>query len=212
MKYWLFSLIVAALSYAFGCLSTMIISSNLIFHKNLRRLGSGSVWLSNFRRVHGIKGFALLALTELVKDLVPLLIGGLLFKGHAETGHALAAVCLVLGRCFPLIYGFRGSYASAALVIAAFAINFSLGAAVLVVFVAVTLITRYFSVGTVAGAVVLAAVGVLVIEESVALTLCVFIAVILVVRAVPSFMRIAAKKEEKLSFKEDISYKFDKNF
>lgn len=214
MKYFFLGLITAAVAYSFGCLDTMIVSSNLVFRKNLRRLGKGSVWLSNFRRVYGVKGFALLTLVELLKDLVPLFIGGLLFKsgGNAAVGRALAMFCLVLGRSYPAIYGFRGSYASAALVLGAFMISFSLGAAVLVVFLAVTLLTRYFSVGTLAAAVILAAVGVLVVDDGTVLKLCVFTAVLVLVRAIPSFVRIAAKSEEKLSFKEDISYKFDKNF
>ena len=57
MKYWLFSILTAVIAYGAGCLSTMVIASNLVFRTNLRRLGKGSLWLSNFRRVYGAKGF-----------------------------------------------------------------------------------------------------------------------------------------------------------
>ena len=116
MKYWIFSILTAVIAYIFGCLNTQVIASNFIFRTNLRRLGRGSAWLSNFRRVYGVKGLLKLALVEFVKDAVPVIIGGRLFasSGNAEVGRALAAFCLVLGRMYPSIYGFRGSYATAA--------------------------------------------------------------------------------------------------
>ena len=211
MKYWIFSILTAAIAYFFGSLSTLVLASNFIFRKNLRRLGRGSTWLSNFRRVYGVKGLLKLALIELVKDAIPVIIGGRLFSmsGNAEVGRALAAFCLVLGRAYPSAYGFRGSYATAALVIGSMFISFSVGAAVLFVCVLVTWATRYLSLGTLAGGIVLAVAGVLVIENSLAVRLCFFIAVLILIRTIPSLARIAAKKEERLSLEKDISYKFD---
>ena len=82
-------------------------------------------------------------------------------------------------------------------------------AAVLFVCVLVTWATRYLSLGTLAGGIVLAVAGVLVIENSLAVRLCFFIAVLILIRTIPSLARIAAKKEERLSLEKDISYKFD---
>ena len=164
MKYWIFSTLTAIIAYLFGSLNTQVIASNFVFRTNLRRLGKGSAWLSNFRRVYGVGGLIKLALIELVKDAVPVIIGGRLFasSGNAEVGRALAAFCLVLGRMYPSIYGFRGSYATAAVAIGALFMNFSVGAAVLLVSVLITWATRYLALGTLAGGIVLAVAGVLV--------------------------------------------------
>ena len=214
MKYWLFSILTAALSYCIGSLSTLVIASNLVFRSNLRKLGRNNVWLSNFRRIYGIKGFLKLALVEIVKDFIPLIIAGWLFSGgdNAVVGRSLAAFCMILGRMYPFIYSFRGGYASAAIVISALAIDLSMGIAVLAVIAAVTLLTRYVSIGALAGAVTLAAAAILVLENGVAVRLCVITAVLVLVRTMPSIARICAKKENRLSFKEDISYKFDEKF
>ena len=211
MKYWIFSLLTAVIAYFFGSLSTLVLASNFVFRSNLRRLGKGNVWLSNFRRVYGVMGLVKLALVELVKDAIPIIIGGRLFalSGNAEVGRALAAFCLVLGRAYPSPYGFRGSYATAALVIGSMFVSFSVGAAVLLVCVAVTIATRYLALGTLAGGIVLAVAGVLVMENDLALRLCIFIAVLVLIRTVPAIARIASKKEERLSLEKDISYKFD---
>ena len=211
MKYWIFSILTAAIAYFFGSLSTSVLASNFVFCSNLRRLGKGSAWISNFRRVYGVKGFLKLALVELVKDAIPMIVGGRLFamSGNAEVGHALAAFCLVLGRAYPSPYGFRGSYATAALVIGSMFISFSVGAAVLLICALVTWATRYPALGTLAGGIVLAVAGVLVIENDLAVRLCFFIAVLVLIRTVPAIARITAKKEERLSLEKDISYKFD---
>lgn len=211
MKYWLFSILTAVIAYFAGSLSTRVIASRYVFRTNLRRLGRGSLWLSNFARVYGPVGFVKLALVELVKDALPVLIGGVLFSsgGNAEVGRALAAFCLVLGRTFPSMYGFRGSYASAAIGFAAMFVNFSVGAMVLVISVLVTWATRYIALGTLAGAVVLAVAGVLVLDNPLSVRLFFFIAAVVLVRTIPVISRIAAGREERLNFKKDISYKFD---
>ena len=211
MKYWIFSTLTAIIAYLFGSLNTQVIASNFVFRTNLRRLGKGSAWLSNFRRVYGVGGLIKLALIELVKDAVPVIIGGRLFasSGNAEVGRALAAFCLVLGRMYPSIYGFRGSYATAAVAIGALLMNFSVGAAVLFVSVLITWATRYLALGTLAGGIVLAVAGVLVIDNTLAVRLCFFIGVLVLIRMAPALSRIAARKEDRLSLEKDISYKFD---
>ena len=214
MKYWIFSIVTAVVAYLFGSLSTMLLASRLVFRTNLRRLGRGSNWISNFRRIHGVKGFLKLAVVELVKDAVPVILGGMLFRsdGNADVGRTLAVFCLVLGRMYPSMYGFRGGYATAAIGVGMLFVNFSVGAAVLVISALVAWATRYLSLGTLAGAVALAVAGVLVLDSPVAVRLCFFIAALTLVRMIPAIRRIASGKEPRLILTEDISYKFDEKF
>ena len=79
----------------------------------------------------------------------------------------------------------------------------------LLICVLITWATRYLALGTLAGGIVLAVAGVLVIENTLAVRLCFFIAVLVLIRMAPALSRIAAKKEDRLSFEKDISYKFD---
>ena len=213
MKYWLASIFTAFFAYFIGSLSTMILASNFVFKANLRRLGKGSRWISNFTRVHGWKGYVKLALVELVRDLVPILIGGLMFRkdGNAAVGQALAAFCMILGRCWPMIYDLKGGYATAMLVIASFFISISTGLIVLAVVILITFLTRYLSVGTLAGAIMMAILAIL-SSGGIALRLYIFLAVLILIRCIPSFSRIATGAEEKLSFQEDLAYKFDEKF
>lgn len=212
--YWLLLLPTALVAYVFGSMDTMVLASNFVFRQNLRRLGQGNRWLSNFRRLYGIPGFIKLALVEVIKDLLPILIGGWLLgiKGHADVGRAFACFCLVLGRLYPVFYNFKGSHAGIALVVGAFTLNSSVGGAALVVLALVTWFGRYLSLGAVAAAAVAMMVSVLVVDGDLVLRLLVFSAGLILFRHIPSLIRIVQGREFRFSLEEDITYKLDERF
>ena len=135
--YWILLLIIAFVAYNFGSISTLSIASVFVFHRDLHRIGKKRMFISNFRRLFGWKGFLKLLLVELIRDFVPILLGGLLMtiKGHADIGMAFAGFCLVLGRLFPVFNRFRGSYATICLCAAMICADFSLGAAAVIVLI-----------------------------------------------------------------------------
>ena len=212
--YWLLLLPTALVAYVFGSMDSLVLASNFVFRQNLRRLGEGNRWLSNFRRIYGIPGFIKLLLVEIIKDLLPILIGGWLLgiKGHADVGRAFACFCLVLGRLYPVFYDFRGGHAGIALVIGAFTLNSSVGGAALVILALVTWFSRYLSLGTVAAAAVAMMVSVLVVDEDLILRLLVFAAGLILFKHVPALIRIVQGREFRFSLEEDITYKLDERF
>ena len=212
--YWLLLLPTALVAYVFGSMDTMVLASNFVFRQNLRRLGQGNRWLSNFRRLYGIPGFIKLALVEVIKDLLPILIGGWLLgvKGHADVGRAFACFCLVLGRLYPVFYNFKGSHAGIALVVGAFTLNSSVGGAALVVLALVTWFGRYLSLGAVAAAAVAMMVSVLVVDGDLVLRLLAFSAGLILFKHIPALIRIVQGREFRFSLEEDITYKLDERF
>ena len=105
--YWFLLLITAALSYGIGSLSTMLLASKYVFRTRLRSLGTGNVWFSNFRRIYGIGGFIKLLIVELVKDVIPILIGGLL----------LGFIEIMTVAFMPSLSGYRDAFAFVVLVL-----------------------------------------------------------------------------------------------
>ena len=212
--YWLLLLPTALVAYVFGSIDSLVLASNFVFRQNLRRLGQGNRWLSNFRRLYGIPGFIKLALVEVVKDLLPILIGGWLLgiKGHADVGRAFACFCLVLGRLYPVFYDFKGSHAGIALVVGAFTLSSSVGGAALVVLALVTWFGRYLSLGAVAAAAVTMMVSVLVVDGDLVLRLLVFSAGLILFKHIPALIRIVQGREFRFSLEEDITYKLDERF
>ena len=76
--YWILLLLTAFVAYNAGSISTLTIASVYVFHRDLHRIGKKRMFISNFRRLFGYKGFAKLLAVELVRDFIPLLIGAVL--------------------------------------------------------------------------------------------------------------------------------------
>ena len=209
--YWLLLGLTAIIAYLFGSMDTMVLASNFVFHRNLLRLGDHSSWLSNFRRLFGIAGFFKLLAVEVIKDAIPILIGSLLLgiRAHADVGAAFAGFVLVLGRLFPVFYSFRGSHATVAMIAAGFAAGTSVGAAAMIAAAGVIAVTRYLSLGTVAGAIVLVMVTVLAVDDALILRLALFTAALVLVKHIPAMIRFVRGAEPRLSLEEDITYKLD---
>ena len=212
--YWFLLLAIAMLSYGIGSISTLVLASRYVFKASLRKLGRGNVWFSNFRRIYKCRGFLLLLLTELVKDSIPILLGGLIlgFKGHADVGRMFAAFCMVLGRLYPLFYNFKGCHATVAVALMGLFAAPSVGIVAAIVGLGATLVTRYLSLGALAAAFSMAAVSVLLVDDTLIRNI-IFITVGLVfLRHIPSLLRLLRKTEPRLSFEKDISYKLDEKF
>ena len=209
--YWLLLLLTALVAYLFGSMDTMVLASNFVFHRNLLRLGSHNSWLSNFKRLYGIGGFFKLLAVELIKDLIPIAVGSLLLgvKGHAEVGRAFAGFVLVLGRLWPALYRFKGSHATIAMLVTGFCAGTSVGAAGMLAAAAVVAVTRYLSLGTLAGAVVCVMVAVLAVDDALILRLTLMTAGLVFLKHIPAILRLFRRTEPRLSLEEDITYKLD---
>ena len=212
--YWVLLLVTAVIAYLIGSLSTLVLASNFIFHKNLRRLGRGNLFISNFRRIYGLKGALLLLLVEVVKDVIPLIIGGVLLgiKDHADIGRAFAGFCLVLGRCWPVYYRFRGSGAVFCLAISGIFQSAPLGIATLVFFALGIWLTKRLSLATFIAGLGFAAFAVITVDGGIGLVLVELTALLVLIKQIPALVRIKQGREEKLNFKEDLSYKFEDKF
>ena len=212
--YWILLLIIAFIAYNFGSISTLSIASVFVFHKDLHHIGKKRMFISNFRRLFGYKGFIKLLLVELVRDFIPILLGGLLMsiKEHADIGFAFAGFCLVLGRLFPVYNNFRGSHASVCLAATMLCADLSLGIATFLAVGLVTWFSRYLSLGAIAGALVSILVSILVIDDSLLRMLLILTAAIVLLKNIPALRRIPQKTEMRMSLEEDISYKFDQKF
>lgn len=209
--YILLLLITAAIAYFLGSMSTIVIASNFLFRTNLYRLGRGNALISNFRRVYGWPGVVKILIAEAVRDVIPILIGGVLlgFKGHADVGRVFAGFCLVLGRLYSVFYDMKGSSATLCYVAMGLFIEPSVGIAAGLIAATVTWFTRHITVGAIAGAGVLAITTALLVDDSVIVKLAVYTALLVLFKHIPSLLRIMNGKEERLSFKEDLTYKLD---
>ena len=215
MVYWLLLLPTALISYLLGSMSTLVLASNFVFRYNLRRLGKGNDWLTNFRRVYGLKGALALLLIEAIKDILPIIIGGVLLglKGHAEVGRAFAGFCVVMGRLWPVYYRLKGSHAIMPLIVTALFADKSLGIVLVIVVIAVLAVTKYISLSAIASALVGMAASFLILEDRLCIWLLLFTGLAVLARHLTAVKRITDGTEMKIDLgKIDLTYKFDNKF
>ena len=208
---WILLLLTAFFAYILGSVSTRRLASGFVFRRDLMKLGRGNVWLSNFRRLFGFLGFVKLGLVEIVKDLLPLLLGALLigFRERADIGRAFAGFCLMMGTLWPVFNRLRGGHGCMALIVVGLLTEPSLGISAALGVILGTWLGKSFTFGAVFGALALAGVEVMVLDAPLILILTAFTCALVLVHHIPSLARLLRGQEEKLSLVQDLGYKFD---
>ena len=147
-------ILIALISYFLGSINGAIIASNLIFHKDIRELGSGNAGLTNFLRNFGPGSVIILLVIDVLKSVISIVAGRLLLGivGYGELGGFFAAFCLALGHSYPIYYGFRGGKGVLCTGISIIVIDWKIALICLSVFALVIIFTRYVSLGSMLGA------------------------------------------------------------
>ena len=153
---------VIIISYLLGSISSAVIISKLISGRDIREEGSGNAGATNMLRVHGKGAGALTLVIDVLKGvaaiLAAMLFDMLLLKIAPESvfcGNLIyvAGFFVVLGHDFPVFFKFKGGKGVATSLGVALMLNWQIGLIVLVGALAVMLLSRYVSLGSVAAAV-----------------------------------------------------------
>lgn len=171
-------LIAAVLAYLIGC-SNMALYLSRLKKVNLQDKGSGNLGASNATVLMGWSAGVLVAVHDIGKAALAVLLAKLLFPELAYVG-AVAGVASVLGHIFPFYLKFKGGKGFASFIGMTLGLNWKLALIVAVLIVLVTLITDYIVAGTVT-TIVLVPIweGIAAGSVALALILCVATAVIL---------------------------------
>jgi len=219
MTFLLLMLITAAPAYILGSLNGAIIASKSFYRKDIREYGSGNPGLTNFYRVFGKGGFILVLLIDVIKTITPVIFGGLLFAHYTDMvvyelwpfgrfftesffGQALAGLFVMLGHCYPIFYKFKGGKGVMAIGAIVIVIDWRLALMSWGVFIIVTILTRYVSLGAMLGSIAFP-VSMLIINvggiaEFNVIVLCVLLVII---RHAPNIRRLVKGEESKLKLK-----------
>ena len=200
----LFLLIVAMAvpSYLLGGINGAIITSRYIYRKDIRNMGSGNPGLTNFCRVFGKSGVMLVLVIDVIKTVCPVLIAGWMFSRYfdmALLGRHLSGFFVMLGHCYPPYYNFKGGKGVMAAGSLLFLIDWRIGLIMWGLFGAITLATRFVSLGSITAAITYPAVLVLLgIGEGKELFVAIMCAVLLILRHSQNIIRLANRKEPKI--------------
>ena len=192
-------IIVVAIGYLLGSISTGVMLSKMLTNTDIRSHGSGNAGTTNMLRVLGRKMALMTFVGDMLKGIIAVFIGKAIIGG--DLGGVLGVAGAVLGHYYPLYFGFKGgkgiatSFGSLLFV---FPVHALLALGVFIVLVA---ITHYVSVGSVAAAFVLPLLLFITHSENMAvciITACIGASVIWRHRA--NIQRLMNHTESKLDF------------
>jgi len=141
---------VAVLAYLIGGINGAIITSKYFYKKDIRQYGSGNPGLTNFYRVFGKRAVTGVILIDMLKTIVPVVIGRVLFRNFYDMevyGSIFAGLCVMLGHSYPVYYGFQGGKTVMAIGTFVFFVDWRLALIAWGVFLVVFAVTRYVSLG-----------------------------------------------------------------
>ena len=183
----------AILGYLLGC-SSMAYYIGKLKKKDIRTAGSGNLGASNATVLFGWGAGVTVALHDIGKAVLAVLLAKWLFP-QAEYAGAAAGVACVLGHIFPFYLKFRGGKGLASYFGMTLALNWRLALIVAAVILLATLITDFISVGALSSIVVVPAYTALVSHNLIlAAILCIATAVMFL-KHWENIVRIAKHEE-----------------
>lgn len=135
------------LCYLIGSIPFSYIAGKILAHTDVRTRGSGNVGATNVFRTSGV-GAALLALAgDVLKGVLAawlgLTLGGLLLA-------AFCSLAALIGHCYPVFLKFRGGKAVATAGGVVLFLMPEVGLILLLIFIVVTILSRYVSLASIA--------------------------------------------------------------
>jgi glycerol-3-phosphate acyltransferase PlsY len=148
--YWLPFLIGFAIAYLVGSIPFGLLLAKAGGAGDVRRIGSGNIGATNVLRT-GRKGLALATLAlDMLKGALPAWLG---YRYFGADMAVVAGVGAVLGHCFPVWLKFRGGKGVATALGVMLVLTPLVALIAVLLFVAITALTRYVSLGSMLGAV-----------------------------------------------------------
>lgn len=150
------ALLTAVIAYFCGCFNGAVIVSKYILRDDVRTHGSGNAGLTNFYRTFGGPLTFMVILTDVLKAVVAILIGTMLFRNMIVDDTFVitlakywAGLWCLLGHMFPCMFHFKGGKGILSGGTIAIMIDWRVALVVWGGFLILAVLTRYVSLGSV---------------------------------------------------------------
>jgi glycerol-3-phosphate acyltransferase PlsY len=141
---------VALSAYLLGSLSTAVIACKLSGLPDPRTQGSGNPGATNVLRIGGRKLAVIVLLGDLLKGLIPVAAAQLLALPPLSVG--IVGLLAFAGHIFPVFFAFRGGKGVATALGVILGLSWPTGLALLALWIAVALLSRYSSLAAISAA------------------------------------------------------------
>lgn len=196
-------------AYLIGSVSSAIIVGRVMTGEDIRKKGSGNAGATNTLRTLGKKAAAIVTVCDCLKAVVAILIAKLIAYLAGMDGYLsdvavyTAGIGAALGHNFPVYFGFKGGKGILVSMVAMLFADWRIGLAVMVVAILIMAVTRYVSLGSVLGAVLLVVLALIFrIGDTPYIVFCVICAALAVFMHRSNIKRLLSGTENKLGSKK----------
>lgn len=146
-----------AIGYLLGSINSSLVIGRF-YRVDVRKHGSGNAGVTNTLRILGKTAALLVLIGDALKGIISCLVG---YYIAGQTGAIVAGGFAIIGHNWPVYFGFKGGKG----VLTSFAvmvfIDWKLAIIALGAFIVVVLLTRYVSLGSITGAIILPILAIL---------------------------------------------------
>ena len=146
----MYALLPAVIAYLIGCINNAYNLTKYTRKVDIRNYGSGNAGATNVLRVLGYKAAAPVFALDVLKGVIAVLIGKYLM---GTTGAMIAGIAVVCGHNWPVFLKFRGGKGIATSIGVVMTVSPFLGIIALAIGVIIIALTKYVSLGSMAGSV-----------------------------------------------------------
>ncbi|WP_237722330.1 glycerol-3-phosphate 1-O-acyltransferase PlsY [Keratinibaculum paraultunense] len=150
------SFIVALISYFIGNFSSAYILGKAFQKKDIRNYGSGNAGATNALRVFGKKLGGITFILDVLKGIIAVYIGERIM---GYNGKLIASIFVVLGHDWPVFLKFKGGKGVATSLGVIFLLHYPTAIICTAIGIAIIIITRYVSLGSIIAAGLVPIVG-----------------------------------------------------
>jgi glycerol-3-phosphate acyltransferase PlsY len=187
--------IVLVLAYLMGSLSSAVVLCKMAGLPDPRTQGSGNPGATNVLRFGGKKLAAMVLVIDILKGVLPVVIGCLL--GLNQTWLAATALAAFIGHLYPVFFGFQGGKGVATALGGFLALSPIMAGATLLTWIAVFAVSRISSLSALTAAALTPLYSIWIIESVTARWIVLSMAVLLIYRHKGNIQRLLAGEESK---------------
>jgi len=189
------------IGYLIGSINSSIIICKIMTGKDIRDFGSGNAGATNALRTLGKKAGILTFLFDALKTVAAILVCRLIFKNEGELAVYFSGIGAVLGHNYPVWFGFKGGKGIVVSIVTIFFADYRLGLIVFIVSVLIMIVSKYVSLGSIIGSVLLIVLSLVFKNDNIPYLIYVFVISLLAIyRHKANIKRLLNGTESKLSF------------
>lgn len=188
-------ILVLVLSYLLGAIPFGLIVGKTIYHKDLRRYGSGNIGATNAYRVLGKRAGALVFILDFLKGELAVVLASFLIDTPAAM--VLAGLCAIVGHMNSIFLQLKGGKGVSTALGVVTMLMPKVTLIIVLVWAAVVFVTRYVSVSSIAAAILTPILAVIFDYDLLYVIFSILAAVFIIFRHRENIARLRKGKENR---------------